>query len=356
MMRGVGGTPPPPPGYRPPPLPGVAPGPSSGIFRGRLVVVQGTGTNTGLFVYSGQPGLGNSPIFWAPSASTDPFGNVLPSTAGVAGAGQFDAGNTIINANGTFVYSGTPSSANLIVSECPAATTDPFGTAAVQGVAAYVTISGTRYAIRLGGAGASGTIPGFFSDNLNSPAFASPSFGPSAVGPGGCSAEVASGQSLAGSVASGIFAQDSTLSGIVNGLVALIAGQVQLGNSGLAVWDDNAQSLGLPASGGPFITGESFHAVSLAAGLSGTLRVKLLPWNAIWIDLFASISNTNTTFTLGSLPSAAYYPTSQRRFPVANTTGATAWLFVPTSGALQLLLGAASSGGTAGLSTMYPTN
>ena len=70
----------------------IAPG-STNIVRALQVVIFGTGAGTGLFVYSGTPALGNPPIFWATSASADPFGNPISSTAGVAGAGQFTVGS-----------------------------------------------------------------------------------------------------------------------------------------------------------------------------------------------------------------------------------------------------------------------
>jgi hypothetical protein len=134
MMPGMGGTPPPPPGYQPPQLPSTAAGSSAGLFRGRLVIVQGTGPNSGLFVYAGIPALGNPPIFWATSAAIDPFGNVLSSTAGVAGSGTFQAGNTIIDPTGNYVYSGTPGAGNLIASLTPAAGNDQFANAHPQGL------------------------------------------------------------------------------------------------------------------------------------------------------------------------------------------------------------------------------
>jgi hypothetical protein len=49
------------------------------------VVVFGTGAGTGLFVYNGQPALGNPPIFYVTTASVDPFGNpVTPNEVNAA--------------------------------------------------------------------------------------------------------------------------------------------------------------------------------------------------------------------------------------------------------------------------------
>jgi hypothetical protein len=114
----------------------VAPG-STNVVRAKLVIVSGTGAGTGLFVYNGTPGTGNPPIFWATSASADPFGNTLPSTSGVAGTGTFEAGDTIINASGIFTYSSAPAAGNLVASEAPAANSDQFDNNYLAGLASY---------------------------------------------------------------------------------------------------------------------------------------------------------------------------------------------------------------------------
>ena len=49
----------------------------------------------------------------------------------------FQAGDTIINANGTFVYNGTPASGNLIASIAQTSGTDGFGNPYVGGITAY---------------------------------------------------------------------------------------------------------------------------------------------------------------------------------------------------------------------------
>lgn len=58
---------------------GVAPGTATGTFRGRLVIVFGTGAGSGMFVYNGTPGPGNPPVFAvvAPGVTTDPYGNTV---------------------------------------------------------------------------------------------------------------------------------------------------------------------------------------------------------------------------------------------------------------------------------------
>lgn len=64
---------------------GIAPGTSSGDFRGRLVLVFGTGAGSGIFVYAGVPAAGNPPVFSvvAPGVTADPFGNTVGSVLDV---------------------------------------------------------------------------------------------------------------------------------------------------------------------------------------------------------------------------------------------------------------------------------
>jgi hypothetical protein len=54
---------------------GVQPGSAAGIVRARLVIV--SGTDEGVFVYSGTPALGNPPIAAMCDSFTDPFGNAV---------------------------------------------------------------------------------------------------------------------------------------------------------------------------------------------------------------------------------------------------------------------------------------
>lgn len=121
----------------------VAPG-TAQVFFGRLVVVFGpSGVPVGLFVYATgtTPALGNPPIFWATSSSADPYGNVIPSTAGVAGTGAFEAGNTIINPNGIFTYSALPPALGglLTSSGVTTAGTDSAGNAYLPGNTTYTS-------------------------------------------------------------------------------------------------------------------------------------------------------------------------------------------------------------------------
>jgi hypothetical protein len=87
----------------------VAPGGAAGVFKGRLVVVFGSGTGSGIFIYSGTPGAGNPPVLWAvaPGVTQDPFGNTV---AAVLGAGNPSGANTQIDATGDITLTGTGNS------------------------------------------------------------------------------------------------------------------------------------------------------------------------------------------------------------------------------------------------------
>lgn len=140
-------------------------------------------------------------------------------------------------------------------------------------------------------------------------------------------------------------------------------------NGGFHVQVASPDQLLLGAGQGPFISGESFHAVTLPStgGFSGSIRVKKLPWNAIWLDVAVRWTGlTGTTYTCGSLPDSTYYPTANtpRFFPFVQGDTPNSDLLpniaVPASGALTIFTNSSTSGsGTAGwygCSVMYPTN
>lgn len=56
---------------------------------------------------------------------------------------QLIAGNTIINANGDFVYSAAPAAGNLVASVAPAAGTDSFGNHYLAGASTYTSTFAT---------------------------------------------------------------------------------------------------------------------------------------------------------------------------------------------------------------------
>lgn len=317
-IPGAGGQVPPRPDQQYPGSSGVVVAPGSpSVVRARLIIVSGTGANSGLFVYAGTPALGNPPIFWSTSASTDPYGNAIPSTAGVAGTGTFRAGNTIINASGIFTYSGTPALGNLIESTTAAIGTDSFGNAYLAGTTLY---AGGTFAAQVNAAQVN-----WYS-------------APGAGGPWTIGAQIT-----------------STVVGGSN--ISLGAtNQTFIGNSGTCIWQDGVQNFILPVGGGPFISGESFHDVSQLSNTTGRVRVKKLPWNAVWCDISVTTTAAQTAYALGSLPDATYYPTTNLALPLGNTNSINSRLFVPTSGGLNIAQGTASSGPTLSGEFMWPTN
>lgn len=74
--------------HRPGPKRVIAPGGAAGIFRGRLVIITGTGAGSGLFIYAGTPALGNPPVLSAvaPGTTTDPYGNPVLAVLELQGA------------------------------------------------------------------------------------------------------------------------------------------------------------------------------------------------------------------------------------------------------------------------------
>ncbi len=106
------------------PLPAaVVPG-SRNVFKGRLVIIFGTGPNFGLFIYAGQPSLGNPPVLWAvaPGVTADPSGNAVQAVFGIGTPGgpgvQIDQSGNIT--------AGTPGSGSSSI------TINPFANQAVQ--------------------------------------------------------------------------------------------------------------------------------------------------------------------------------------------------------------------------------
>jgi hypothetical protein len=312
------------------------------------------GVRGAIFVYQSGP-VGSSLIgSWAGAAGTDPYGESYPAgfeiTVGAIISALIETSATVpsVQLDGTrnalFVYDAF---SDLLVSAAGAAGTDFFGHTYPQGIAAF--LAGYAFQLAVSGKG----FGGFTIADIANPPSTAAQFFSNESDASGCEADLTSGASTNVAVPATVVVQDSVLSGITDGLIKLLAGNISLGVTGNAVWNDNAGSLGLPVGGGPFITGEGFHTISLAAGVTGTLRVKKLPWNGVWMD--AQLANTvNGTTNLGSLPDASYYPTTARNLPLAPTVaGATAYIHIPTSGAVQFI---ASANQNPGGSFMYPTN
>ncbi len=179
------------------------------------------------------------------------------------------AGDTIINPNGNFVYSAAPAAGDLIASIAPAAGTDTFGNAYEQGIVGYAVIAGNTYGLRLGLATVNGSpTPAFFLDHVSGPLTApnqSPAYSFGNADSTGTGAIMYSGKALAGSSACYIECADSTLSGqpggeiVVNGGLIAITGTVTINGS------SNTGSAGL--------TDGTINGSSSTAGLTnGTIN------------------------------------------------------------------------------------
>lgn len=312
------------------------------------------GVRGAIFVYQSGP-AGSSLIgSWAGSSGTDPYGQSYPAgfqiTVGAIVSALIETSSTVPSVqldglrNALFVYDAL---SDLLVAAAGASGTDFFGHSYPQGITAF--LAGYAFQMAVAGKGQGG----FTIANVANPPSSAPQMFSNKADNTGSEVDLTSGQSTNVAIPAIIQAQDSVQASFTNGAIFLLGGKVALGLTGNAVWNDNSQQLSLPGAGGPFISGEGFHTISLAAGVTGTLRVKKTPWNAIWMD--AQLANTVTgTTNLGSLPDPSYYPTAARNLPLAATVaGATAYLHVPTTGAVQLIASAAQNPGG---SFMYPTN
>jgi hypothetical protein len=122
-----------------------------------FLIISGTGNGIGVFVYNGTPEHGNPPIAWMTNGSlVDPYGNALPAVMGIAGVGEFSAGNAIITPNGLFLYSAT----ELAFSFSTTSGNDPrYGQPFIPGLIAYNTSGGGGAILVPGAAPALGLQP-----------------------------------------------------------------------------------------------------------------------------------------------------------------------------------------------------
>lgn len=204
-------------------------------FIGTLVLIFGTGANTGLFVYNGTPSATNPPIFWVTTAAKDPFGNSIPSTAGMD--------------TNFLVYSGTPALGNLIASIANAAFTDTLGNAVPAGITAIGGPSGA-YQIQLN---ASNNIGGI---TVPSIAFAKPGTGNTQAFIGGnqqgavlgSSLQDDSGTGTVSDVSAGITRFSQVASAITGGQINLSAGRVRVVGGRLEVEGNAAFPSNIPGA------------------------------------------------------------------------------------------------------------
>ena len=256
--------------------------------------------------------------------------------------------------SGFFAYSPTPGAGNLFMSLAAAAGTDPYGNAYLPGLTVGKASDAAQVVLTpsLGGSGAAEIkfpIPSLSMSNVPNLA----------------------GGPVAGLYANLLVSGPALTGGLIDDWVQMVMfsndqsgtfarGELRyIDTSGgahvLLDWGRSDQAVHIPAGGGPFIAAETFHDVS--GGSGNTARVKLLPWNAVLLDVQASWAATGTT-TMASLPSAAYYPTQARQFAVASNAAVAqnARVFVPTSGAIQLVVSGGASNGQGGCTVTYPTN
>lgn len=99
-------------------------------------------------------------------------------------------------------------------------------------------------------------------------------------------------------------------------------------------------------------TGASWQAVTLTAGLSGTLRVKKIPLNEVELDVQVT-ATASGSYTCGSLPDSSYYPVKTTYIPLVSSGSVAGFVQIPTSGALTVHVGDTNPAGT---ETSYPTD
>lgn len=364
----------------------------SGTFNGTDYLIN----SSGAFFYNGTPANGNLIVSIASAAGSDSFGNSYPKglnvTTGTISGTTFNGTDFILNTAGLFLYSSTPAAGNLIGSWASASGSDGFGNTYPAGLQVGNSTDSAQALLTRGAGGGAAEIqfpvPSLSLSNT-------PNLGGGIVS-GTYADMLLSGPALSTAshedwVQFVLYSNDSGsnaarcefryidtsgtphVMGSFNGTNWVFGGSgtVTLGASASFVWTESSTSLGLPSGGGPFVSGESFHAISLASGTTGLLsggngmRVKLLPWNAVWLDIEFSYTGTGgTTFNFGSLPSASYYPNVARHFPLETngnlsaTTPGVPRVAMPTSGAVQVIVPAMSTSTTytIGGSIMYPTN
>jgi hypothetical protein len=133
-----------PPGITP--TPGVQPGVNQGVvIATRVIVVGPAGTVTGVFVYAPgtTPGPGNFPTAWMTTATTDPFGNVLPVAAVIGTTSIYAADGVFFSTGGAAGAAVVPNGSGGVNIQTTGGqyvdiTTGPF--ASVAGTAADPTI------------------------------------------------------------------------------------------------------------------------------------------------------------------------------------------------------------------------
>jgi hypothetical protein len=284
---------------------------SNGVIVARQVIVFGpAGNASGVFVYAAgtTPGLGNPPITWESSGLVDPFGNVLPSTTGVAGTGTFQAGDTVINPAGEFVYSAAPAAGDILASIANAAGNDQFGNAYKAGIFVYGATGAA------GGLAVSGTQVFLFMYPPGTVhAGAPPQIGSVTANPGAVNELVELGMNSGTETGPGgnagvqLFSQTADGTGGARGSLIITGAQIVDWFAGSVLVHEPMYAV-QPGTGS---TQEGWHAMAFAAGYTGTGRYKLLPDNlTVMVESVGSVA-TNGTVANGTniwVPPAGYVP------------------------------------------------
>ena len=255
--------------------------------------------------------------------------------------------------SGLFIYSGVPSVTDLILSIAAVAGIDPQGIDYPAGLT-IGEISGVQ--VNLDQTGLGGTITWI----LNNAAFANPYIFAETDSPTLSSWVLQGPQNLTSghtdNIQVDIFSGDSSLNTSAQLSIFYISASafetayLFLGWQGCAITGPVTGieiGTGLSATNPAVL--ESWHAISLTGGppgVTGYARVKrLAESNFILLDIQISFTvlAANTTFTIGAMPSAAYYPTVARNVAAAPggtvTNANTARVFIPlASGGIQLVL------------------
>jgi hypothetical protein len=188
------------------------------------IMMLAVGALAGWLIGMTYPGMGGQQ---PPPQNSSPAGQLVPGvqpgTTGIIIANRV----IIAGASGELlVYAPSAGAGNLLASISGQATTDSFSNTVEEGIASYATISGQVYAAQLGTVTtASGTLIGFFIQDLTSPANTPGGFLGAATN-AGCEIQMYSGMSTGVSTGSLISCADSTFSGLANGEIIMNASAI----------------------------------------------------------------------------------------------------------------------------------
>lgn len=210
-----------------------------------------------------------------------------------------EAGGTIINQSGLFVYSGTPTTGNLIASIASTAGVDNFGNAYEAGMTEYLPESGKIFAVGLNTLSGTG-LPGLsIQDIANPPTSPAGFFGESSgnVSTPQAFAAITSGQANATDVATFISILSQVQSAVTGGQIVIQAADIQFDINGttvdfvLAASDYPQYKLNTPNPPGGFNFGhfetsasgnQTINSVTAAVITGSALAVDQTSYRIVW--------------------------------------------------------------------------